>query len=314
MSKLQQPSLILNEGDQLRARLAECEKALAASLDADGAQALLHNAAEAHRLLTALRAAGTDVRAEAARWQTVTERMFKDAGRIVAAAGGERQFIALREQIAPGLDEPWWSLEAVVAANRRQLVRRAIAGLVVVAVLGLAGFLLRDALFPPNPVGDAIFAAQSALQQGDMPRALQAIDQGLQAVPDHPALLTWKGTILEARGGPAAAALLEAARRGLGERDYLLERSQANLLLGRHDQVIADMTYAIERFADPADAHLMRAAALEQKGDIPKAIRDLEAAATIAERSGNDALFATARVRLGMLLQIAPGFAPTPAP
>jgi tetratricopeptide (TPR) repeat protein len=314
MSKLQQPSLILNEGDRLRAYLAECEKVLATPLDANSAQALLRSTAEAHRLLTALRAAGTDVRAEAARWQTVTERMVKDAGRIVAAAGGERQFIALREQIAPGLDEPWWSLEAVVAANRRRLMRQALAGLVIVAILGLAGFLLRDVLFPPNPVGDAVFAAQSALQRGDALRALEALDQGLQASPDHPTLLAWKGTILEARGDPAAVGILEAARLGLGERDYLLERSQVNLLLSRHDQVIADMTYSIERFADPADAYLMRATALEQQGNIPQAIRDLEAAAAIAERSGNDALFATVRVRLGMLLQIAPGLLPTPAP
>jgi tetratricopeptide (TPR) repeat protein len=74
------------------------------------------------------------------------------------------------------------------------------------------------------------------------------------------------------------------------------------------------MTYAIERFADPADAYMMRATALEQQGNLPQAIRDLEVAAAIAERIGNDALFATARVRMGMLLQVAPALSLTPAP
>ncbi len=264
MSKLQQPTGILNEGDQLRAHLAECERALA-SLDAQRAQALLRNAAEAHRLLDKLRAAGADVRAEAARWQTVTERMVKDAERIVNAAGGTRSFVALRSQVAPQLDEPWWALEAIVAARRRRLIRQAIAGFAILAAIGLVGFLLRDVLFPPNPVGDAIFAAQSALQQGDVSRALQAIEEGLQAAPNHPTLLTWKGTLLDARNDPAATAILATARAGLGERDYLLERSQVNLLLGRYERVVADMTYAIERFADPADAYMMRATALEQQ-------------------------------------------------
>ena len=313
MSKLQQPTGILNEGDQLRAHLAECERALA-SLDAQRAQALLRNAAEAHRLLDKLRAAGADVRAEAARWQTVTERMVKDAERIVNAAGGTRSFVALRSQVAPQLDEPWWALEAIVAARRRRLIRQAIAGFAILAAIGLVGFLLRDVLFPPNPVGDAIFAAQSALQQGDVSRALQAIEEGLQAAPNHPTLLTWKGTLLDARNDPAATAILAAARAGMGERDYLLERSQVNLLLGRYERVVADMTYAIERFADPADAYMMRATALEQQGNLPRAIRDLEAAAAIAERIGNDALFATARVRMGMLLQVAPALSLTPAP
>ncbi len=313
MGKLQQPSFILNEGDQLRAHLAECEQALA-SLDAQRAQALLRNAAEAHRLLDRLRAAGADVRAEAARWQTVTERMVKDAERIVNAAGGTQKFAALRQQIAPQLDEPWWALEAIVAARRRRLIQQAIVGFAILAAIGLVGFLLRDVLFPPNPVGDAIFAAQSALQQGDVSRALGAIEEGLQAAPNHPTLLTWKGTLLDARNDPAAAALLAAARAGLGERDFLLEQSQVNLLLGRYERVIADMTYAIERFADPADAYMMRATALEQQGNLPQAIRDLEAAAAIAERIGNDALFATARVRMGMLLQVAPALSLTPAP
>jgi len=313
MSKLQQPAAVLNKGDQLRSQLTECEKALA-SLDAARAQALLRSAAEAHALLAALRAGGADVRAEAARWQTITERMIRNAGRIVAAAGGRQQFVALRSQIAPQLAEPWWALEAVIIASRRRLLQRLAAGLVALAIIGLLGFLFRDALFPPNPVGDAVFAAQSALDQGDVSRALQAIEGGLQAVPDHPQLLTWKGTLLEQQGDPAAKAILATARAGLGDRDYLMERAQVNLLLGQNAKVIAEMSSAIEQFKDPAEAYLMRATAFEQQGDLPQAIRDLESAAAIAERVGNDTLFAMARVRIGMLLQVVPAVNSTPAP
>jgi len=315
MGKLQQETGILNEGDALRALIGECEKALV-TIDARNVRLLLTNIAEAHRLLNGLRAFGADVRAEEARLQMVGERMIRNAGRIVAAAGGMQQFIALRQQIAPHLSERWWKLEEEVAAARRQLLRRLAIGVAVLVAIGIAGFLLRGVLFPPNPVGDAVFAAQSALQEGNVQKAIQAIESGLSVEPSSTTLLVWKGALLEHQNDPSGAAALEMARAALGEKDYLLEKAQVNLLLGENDRVIADMTRLIETTPDPAEAYYIRATAFENKNELWQAIRDLEAASEIAQRTGNDALFATARIRMGVLMQTAPGAgaAPTTTP
>lgn len=313
MGKLQQEVGILNEGDALRALIAECEKALVA-VTPENVRALLTNVAQAHRLLDGLRTSGADMRAEEARLQSVEERLTKQAQPIVAAAGGEQAFAALRRAIAPDLQAPWWALEEVVAANRRRRLKRLAVSLAIVAVIGVVGFLLRDVLFPPNPVGDALFAAQAALREGDTARALQAIERGLEAAPSNPTLLVWKGALLERQNDPAGAAAFESARAILGEQDFLVERAQAYLLLGESDRVIADMTRLIATEPDPAEAYFIRATAYENTNQLWQAIQDLEAAAEIAQRTGNDTLFATARVRMGVLMQSVGAIAPTATP
>ncbi len=313
MGKLQQEVGILNEGDALRALIAESEKALVA-VTPENVRALLTNVAEAHRLLDDLRASGADMRAEEARLQSVEERMIKQAKPIVAAAGGEQAFVALRRTIASGWQAPWWVLEEVVAAHRRRRLKQLAAGLAVLVLIGVVGFLLRDVLFPPNPVGDALFATQAALREGDVARAFQAIERGLEAVPSNPTLLVWKGALLERQNDPAGAAAFESARAILGERDLLIERAQAYLMLGENDRVIADMTRLIKTEPNPAEAYFIRATAYENTNQLWQAIQDLEAAAEIAQRTGNDTLFATARVRMGVLMQSVGAIAPTATP
>ncbi|MDW8351089.1 MAG: tetratricopeptide repeat protein [Anaerolineae bacterium] len=314
MGKLQQEVGILNEADALRALIAECEKTLV-SVNPGNVRALLTNVAEAHRLLDELCASGADMRAEQVRIQSVEERMIGQAGAIVAAAGGSRAFAELRRAIAPDLQAPWWALEQVVAAHRRRRLKQLAAGLAVLAVIGLVGLLLRDVLFPPNPVGDALFAVQAALRDGDRMRALQAIERGLEAAPANPTLLVWKGALLEQQNDPAGLAAFDSARAAMGEKDFLIERAQAYLILGENDRVIADMTRLIESEPQPAEAYYMRATAYENKNQLWQAIQDLEAAAQIAQRTGNDTLFATARVRMGILIQSAGAVAaPTATP
>jgi tetratricopeptide (TPR) repeat protein len=87
------------------------------------------------------------------------------------------------------------------------------------------------------------------------------------------------------------------------EKDFVLEKSQVNLMLGNYEQVISDTTRLINAYPDLAEAYFIRASGHESRNDNAQAIQDLEEAARIAEASGNDTLYATARVRLGMLMQ-----------
>jgi tetratricopeptide (TPR) repeat protein len=308
MGKLQQDTGILNEGDVLREQIAACEKALAA-ITPESARALMENAADAHRQLESMRTPGADVRAEESRLTSIEERMIKSARPIVAAAGGPEQFAALRQQLDPDTTGAWWRLDDVVAAARRKQWQRIGIGVLIVALIGLTGYLLRGWLFPPDPVGDAVFRAQAALRDGTPAQAIEAIDLGLTGVPTSTTLLIWKAVLLDRQGDPSAPAVLEAARGTLSERDFVLEKSQVNLILGNFDQVITDTTQLIGATPNLAEAYYMRASGHEGRNDNARAIQDLEEAARIAQETGNDTLFATARVRLGMLMQNA-GAAP----
>lgn len=306
MGKLQQDAGILNESDVLRELIALCEKDLA-MISPESARDLLTNASEADALLDRLAAGGADVRAEAARLETISERIVKSAKPIVAAVGGRDAYAALRAGVGPGATQPWWRLDDVLAGQRRRMWGRIGIAAAVVALIAVGAFLLRGFLFPPDPVGDAVFGVQAALRDGDLDRAIGAVELGLTQTPTNTTLLIWQGVLLEAKGDPAASAAFAAARANVSEGEFLLERSQANLMIGNYDQVLADTGAVIAAQPNSAEARFLRASAHESRSEIDLAIQDLEEASRLAQEAGNDTLYATARVRLGMLMQNAAG-------
>ncbi|MCS6773146.1 MAG: hypothetical protein NZ693_03425 [Thermoflexales bacterium] len=306
MGKLQQNVGALNEGDVLREALAQCERALV-TLNADTVRQLLCNLAQAERLVASLQAAGADVRPEALRLETVQTRLLRQPNRVLSAVGGVKAYAMLREQLAP-LDRSarWWRLDEVAAEQRKHLwMRLGVVAAVLAGIIAL-GYLFRDTLFPADPVNDAIFAAQAALSQGEVGIALEAIRSGLEQAPENPALLIWRGVLTASSDSEASARDFDRARAALGELEFLLERASVWLSAGAPERALEDADAAVARAPDRAEAYFLRATAREQLGQRALALQDLERTAELAQASGNDVLFATARVRIGMLLQTAP--------
>jgi tetratricopeptide (TPR) repeat protein len=302
MGKLQQETGALNEGDELRGLIADAEKLLA-SLSAAGARELMTVTTEAQHLLFRLDQSGSDVRPEAARLDTIQQRIIKQARQIVDGVGGERAFVTLREKVNPGTPEAWWQLESVLAAQRAQRLKQVAAAVVATLLILVVGYVFRGVLFPPDPIGDAVNAAQRALQVQDVPAAQQALDLGLSQFPTNTTLLIWQANVLELRNDPRAAEVIATARANAQEPRFSLEKSQIDLQFGQDERVIAEMTMFINRFPEQAEAYFLRASAYENKRDVSSALTDLKKASDIAQRQGNDTLYATARIRLGTLMQ-----------
>ena len=302
MGKLQQELSQLNEADALRELLRTSERALAA-ITPSSAPELLTDIEDAHQLLTRLKKSGADMRPEQGRLGTLDDRVVRGAGKIVKAVGGPSQFAALRQQLNPTSTEPRWQLDEILAEGRRKTIRQLLTGLAVIAVVLFAGYLARDFLFPPDPAGDAVNAAQRALQANDPVQAVAEINTGLGQVPTSTQLLLWKGALLELQANPAAEGAFDEARQLTTENEFLLERSQVYLLLGQYKRTVSDMDTLIAKTPESAEAYYMRGGAYEALGQKANALDDINKAASLAEAQGNDALFATAKVRLGMLMQ-----------
>lgn len=302
MGKLQQVLSQLNEADALRELLRQSERTLAEVTPASAPE-LLTDVEDAHQLLERLRKSGADMRPEQGRLSTLDERLVRNASKIVKALGGPAPFAALRQQINPTSTEPRWHLDDILADARRQRIRGVLTGLAVVAVLLFAAWLARDFLLPPDPAGDAVNAAQRALQSNDMPQALAELNLGLTKVPTSTQLLLWRGVLLEKQSDPAAEASYNEARTLMNENEFLLERSQVYLMLGEYQRTVNDMDTLIAKSPESAEAYYMRGGAYESLGKKANALDDLNKAASLAEAQGNDALFATTKVRLGMLMQ-----------
>jgi tetratricopeptide (TPR) repeat protein len=303
MGKLQQDVGILNDSDVLRQMIGETEKLMVAITPAS-APALLRNHTEAHALLDKLANGGADMRAERSRLDTIDERIVSHAREIVKATGGAGGFAALREEAAGNYGNArWWRLDDEVAAAVRSRLIKIGVGVGALAVVLLLGFLLRGVLFPPDPVGDALFGARAGLQENDLPRALSSVELGLTKMPTSTTLLVWQGVLLEKMNDPRSADAFANAKEIDGEERFLLERAQVFVQLGENDRVIEDATRAIEINPNSAEAYYIRSSGYEGNDDIQRALDDLDKTATLAEQAGNDTLFATARVRSGTLMQ-----------
>lgn len=303
MGKLQQDVGILNDSDVLRNMIGDAEKLLV-SITPASAPALLRKNSQAHALLDQLANGGADMRAERSRLDTIDDRIVNYAKEIVKAAGGAAKFAELRSEAAGAYaDARWWRLDdEVAAANRSRLTKLGIAAGILAVVL-LAGFLLRGVLFPPDPVGDAVFGVQAGLRDNDVPRALSSVELGLTKLPTNTTLLVWQGILQErmsdARSEQSFAKAIEIA----GEERFLLERAQIAVQLGDNDRVIDDATRALELNPNSAEAYYIRSSGYEGREELQRALEDLDKSAALAQEAGNDTLYATSRIRAGTLMQ-----------
>ncbi len=305
MGKVQQQLGSLNESDALRALLHGSERALAnlKAASANDVQELLTDIEDAHQLVDRLGALGSDVRPERARLETLDDRLVKAARPIVNALGGASQFAALRQKLNPTATDVRWRLDDVLADARRKTLRQIGISVAVAAVLLFAVWLARPILFPPDPVGDAINAAQKSLSEGNKVAALSAITTTLMQMPTNTQLLIWQGVLMELDGNTAATASFDKARAITPARDFLIERAQVYYGFSQYAKAVADMDALLVVQPESAEAYYVRGGAYEGLGDKAKAIEDITKASDIAQAQGNDTLYATARVRLGMLMQ-----------
>ena len=314
MGKLQQQLGNLNDSDALRALLHECERALA-SLKADASQDvlqgtsreashdLLSNLEDAHQRLERLDALGADMRPERSRLETLDDRIVKNANPIVKALGGSNQFAELRQQLNPNSNELRWQLDAVIVQAQRKTLKQIGIVVGVLAAVLFAGWLARPILFPPDPAGDAIRAAQESLTKNDLTGAVTAVNLTLTEMPTDTQLLIWQGALLELQYQSSSGASFDRARTLMPERDFLLERAQVYYGLSQFAKAVADMDALLAKQPNSAEAYYVRGGAYEGLKNKAKAIEDITKAADLAQAQGNDTLYATARVRMGMMMQ-----------
>jgi tetratricopeptide (TPR) repeat protein len=292
----------LNDADRLRAAIAEAER-LTARLDATTSRDAVLAVDRAEQMIAALTAGGTDLRAERARIDALQNMMTRNAGRVVRALGGPLGFQRLRRELCGDIALPVWQLDRRVNEGRRRRLRN--IGIVVMLMLagGLAAYLARDILLPPDPVGDALVSARAAYADGDSDRALAALDLGLAQVPTSTQLLIWKGVLLENDGDPGAEAWYARARSGAPQTRFLFERAMVHVELQDADAVLSDANALIALEPAMPEGYFVRASGHEFKGDIPAALADLERAAKLADAQGNAPLYAAAKVRAGGLMR-----------
>ncbi len=254
-------------------------------------------------LLAKISNSGADLAAERERWNGIEAQITRNASRIIGALGGTRAYATLRANTGGDASHPIWQLDALLAAQRARQLRKIGLTFAVIAMLLLAGYLLRDTLFPPDPIGDATRGALVALENNDPQAALTRLDSALTLSPTQPTLLLWKGVVLEQLHDPRSVGVFQQASALIPAEDLLFERAVIYASLGRGLATLTDIEAVLSLNPNRPEAYFVQATGFELTDQRDKAIAALQKTAELAEAQDNSSLYASARVRLAQVMQ-----------
>lgn len=270
---------------------------------------LLHLLDQADQGLRELQDLGADVRAEKARFETVSRQLRGRKKNFVAEVGAE----TLREERArTETDEArwWWFLDEAIAEERRRRVRRTLIRVGAAAVILLVAWLVYDNfLAPPPNVREALRLGsdgQALAERGEIEAALAAFEAATELDPTDAEYWVWKGVMhAQLSEEDEAQAAFDTARDLYGPGiSFLLGRGMAYLRIGDVEAAYADSEQAAVEYPEEGWAYSLRASVFLAQGDYAAALDDLERAADLAAESGNVQLEAYARTQRAMVIQL----------
>jgi tetratricopeptide (TPR) repeat protein len=260
------------------------------------------------------------VRSEQGRWAGLLNRISSQPQLIVTAAGRAGGLATLRAQHPPATGS-WWHLDAGLAQRRGQAVRRMAITAGLIALLLAAAYWGINAFTPAGPGAGSPAAITGEIEQlaanQQWQEALTVVETARQSSPDDAELLVWEGVLAEQAGDAARAddALAQAQEQFAGQLAAFW------LLTGNLRQKVGNLAGAETaaqqaQAAAPQDPQVtfLLANIAEAQGDRLQAAEYLSQTITLAG-DDNPELAATARIRLGMMMQQVdpvPGAVPEP--
>lgn len=258
-----------------------------------------------------------DLRPEDARRVSLHNRLLSKPSLIVSPARAVGGLAALRAK-QPSAKGFWWHLDKTLNQRRSKSLRRLlITAVTVIGLLGLAYFIV-DTFFPPSPEALIVLEATNSIEPDllaqDWAAARQKIETGIEAAPEESELWIWHVVLSEQLGDNASAeASLDKARALVDNEERLLVGlAQTRLQIGDLDGAEEAAQQVLTLDAESALGTFILANVAEAQGDIRTAINLFEEASNLAADT-NAQLSVISRMRMGTLMQSAPGFPAAPA-
>lgn len=299
----------LSPADELREILNSLEGRLLKISAMNSTQALifLRDLDRAYLLFDQIEATGTDLQPEQGRFKAVQSRLRRSARPLLKSLGGPAALAEHRPRPSPSAQQWWWSINEIVAAQRAQLRRRlALAGMIILLVLGGIWLLFNTILAPSPEVIARVKAennAYNAADQGDYQAALAAVETGLAQSPHDSTLLLLQGVLLESLGEESRAAQsFDQAQASLADPlNFYFGRGQLRLRLNQVKKAEADARSAVAIDENSAAAWLLLGQTLEVQDKTSEAVPAYEKASQLAFESGDNQVVVLARMALGRI-------------
>ncbi len=248
------------------------------------------------------------LRAEQSRWADLQRQVTQRSPQIVKAAKAAGGYAALRTAHPPAAGA-WWHLDAHIAMQKREQLRRFLLAAVAVGLLMLAGSWAYQRWLAPDAATIALVDALNTIERHvdaqEWDAAFAAAEDTLQTQPTDPELLVWAAVLAERRGDDALAAQYSAqARAELGGDEVRLQLALGmdRYRAGDLDGATAAADQAAELQPEEPQVYFLYGNIAEARGDINAALDAFDRAATLAE-AGDPQLTVISKMRYGMLMQ-----------
>ncbi len=300
----------LTPADELRELLQRLEgrQVKLKQLPAESALSVLHDLDRVETLFAQVQEAGLDSEPERGRFQTIQRQLQKQAGTLLKALGGPAALSVHRPSPPPSPERWWWFIDAQVARQQRQRLRRLAitAGVIVLLVGGV--YLIFQTVLAPSPEAVARLEAENnaflAVEAGNNEQALVELEQGLTKVPNDPELLLIKG-LVEERLGDSTAAARSLAQAETGMNNPLvfnLTRGQLYVQFNQLPQAETAVRAALKIDENSARAWLLLGQVLEGQSQRAEALAAYEKAGNLAQANNEDEIFVMTRMALARLM------------
>lgn len=300
-------SRITTPASELRERLDQAERQLP-SLDTKTVAGFLSNLDTIDALFDQLLSENVDVRSEGGRWGDLQRHIERRAGQIVKLANRAGGYATLREQNLPAR-APWWQLDTLLAARRRQRARSLLVTLAVGVFFFLGATWAYQTWLAPDDttlllVGSLGDAEQRAAEQ-DWTAGLATVELALQTLPDTVELLIWAMVFAERlEDNTRIKTYTDRARAHFAENEagYYIQVGTTRFQAGDVDGAASAGERALQLAPTDPQVYFLLGNVAEARGDVPGAIEAFARAGELADPD-NPQLSVVSKMRYGMLLQ-----------
>jgi Flp pilus assembly protein TadD len=246
---------------------------------------------------------GVDLRAERTRFESALSQLSHRQRVLVKQVGSEMAH--QRPQDARW----WWYLDEKVAADRRRVIKRAVAAVIFGLSLLMALYFLYDRVLAPPPhvrqAATDVFKGEKAAVEGDLTQAVAQFEAAATQVPDDATAQLWLGVLYQDMGRTdEATCAFERAQETLGSGpEFLLQRGLLYLMLNDFDAAGNDALAAIELDPERPEGYFLQGSVAEAIGDLELALASFRRASELAESTGDPELYVIARLRMGAVMQ-----------
>lgn len=278
-------------------------------LNHEQALGLLHSLDTVYVRIEQLEASSQSRKLSETQFEGIIAKLNAESSKFLRDLGGAHVLQEARAKKTPPDTNEWWFLDERLFEKRRAAMKRSLitAG-VVVAVLAILAVVYQNFL-APDPTISAIYGyeqnAQDLMMNGDLEKALDQVNKGLQLDPADYSLLILRGVISESLGkNEEAAQDFALAQKSVASQEiFYLTRGQSYLFTNQVDKALVDADEASRLSPGSAQAKLLAGQVYETQMLYSEALDAYNLAFEYAEKAQQTEVAAVTRMRIAMLMQ-----------